>query len=111
MCQEGRRGRSGGREAGGEGAGGWTGGVGDGGRGEGAEVVRTSDHGNAGGMRDDTTGQAHTAHTLNLVPCVYVGRPATLMPGGALQDIAPTLLALMGLQKPPEMTGHSLVRF
>ncbi len=80
-------------------------------RAHGAEVVITSDHGNAERMRDETTGQAHTAHTLNLVPCVYVGRPATLMPGGALQDIAPTLLALMGLRKPPEMTGHSLVRF
>ena len=40
-------------------------------------------------MHDDATGQAHTAHTLNLVPCVYVGRPATLIAGGALQDIAP----------------------
>jgi 2,3-bisphosphoglycerate-independent phosphoglycerate mutase len=45
------------------------------------------------------------------VPLVYVGRPATLTDGGALQDIAPTLLALMGLPKPPEMTGHALVRF
>jgi 2,3-bisphosphoglycerate-independent phosphoglycerate mutase len=61
-------------------------------------------------MRDDATGQAHTAHTLNLVPCVYVGRPATMLAGGALQDIAPTLLAIMGLQKPGEMTGHSLLR-
>ena len=62
-------------------------------------------------MQDNATGQAHTAHTLNRVPLVYVGRPATLIDGGALQDIAPTLLALMGLPKPPEMTGHSLVRF
>jgi len=77
----------------------------------GGEVVITSDHGNAEQLHDDATGQPHTAHTLNLVPCVYVGRPATLMAGGALQDIAPTLLALMGLPKPPEMTGHSLVRF
>jgi 2,3-bisphosphoglycerate-independent phosphoglycerate mutase len=80
-------------------------------RAHGAEVVITADHGNAERMHDDTTGQAHTAHTLNLVPCVYVGRPATLVPGGALQDIAPTLLAIMGLPKPAEMTGHSLVRF
>jgi 2,3-bisphosphoglycerate-independent phosphoglycerate mutase len=75
-----------------------------------AEVLITSDHGNAERMRDDATGQAHTAHTLNLVPCVYVGRPATMLAGGALQDIAPTLLAIMGLQKPGEMTGHSLLR-
>ena len=80
-------------------------------RAAGGEVLITADHGNAERMHDDATGQAHTAHTLNVVPCVYVGRPATLAPGGALQDIAPTLLALMGLPKPPQMTGHSLVRF
>jgi 2,3-bisphosphoglycerate-independent phosphoglycerate mutase len=62
-------------------------------------------------MHDDATGQAHTAHTLNLVPCVYVGRPATMPDGGALQDLAPTLLSSMGLPKPPEMSGHSLVHF
>jgi 2,3-bisphosphoglycerate-independent phosphoglycerate mutase len=62
-------------------------------------------------MHDATTGQPHTAHTRNRVPCVYVGRPATMIDGGALQDIAPTLLALMGLPKPAEMTGHALVRF
>jgi 2,3-bisphosphoglycerate-independent phosphoglycerate mutase len=75
----------------------------------GGEVVITADHGNAEKMHDDATGQAHTAHTLNLVPFVYVGRPAHLAAGGALQDVAPTLLALMGLPKPPEMTGRSLV--
>jgi 2,3-bisphosphoglycerate-independent phosphoglycerate mutase len=75
------------------------------------EVVITADHGNAERMHDDATCQAHTAHTLNVVPFVYVGRPATVSDGGALQDVAPTLLAVMGLPKPPEMTGHSLVRF
>jgi 2,3-bisphosphoglycerate-independent phosphoglycerate mutase len=80
-------------------------------RAAGGEVVITADHGNAERMHDDATGQAHTAHTLNLVPFVYVGRPARLEAGGALQDVAPTLLALMGLPKPPEMSGHSLVRF
>ncbi len=75
----------------------------------GGEVLITADHGNAERMHDDATGQAHTAHTLNRVPFVYVGRPATLRDGGALQDIAPTLLALMGLPQPPEMTGRSLV--
>ena len=75
------------------------------------DVVITADHGNAERMHDDATHQPHTAHTLNLVPFVYVGRPATVTDGGALQDVAPTLLAVMGLPKPPEMTGHSLVRF
>jgi 2,3-bisphosphoglycerate-independent phosphoglycerate mutase len=80
-------------------------------RAAGGEVLITADHGNAERMHDDATGQAHTAHTLNLVPLVYVGRRASLDSGGALQDIAPTLLALMGLPKPPEMSGHSLVHF
>jgi len=78
-------------------------------RAAGGEVIITADHGNAEMMHDPSTGQAHTAHTLNLVPFVYVGRPATLAPHGALQDVAPTLLALMGLRQPHEMTGHSLV--
>ncbi|HSV19603.1 MAG TPA: 2,3-bisphosphoglycerate-independent phosphoglycerate mutase [Casimicrobiaceae bacterium] len=78
-------------------------------RAAGGEVIITADHGNAEMMHDATTGQAHTAHTLNLVPFVYVGRPATLAPRGALQDVAPTMLALMGLPQPPDMTGHSLV--
>lgn len=77
----------------------------------GGEILITADHGNAERMHDDTTGQAHTAHTLNRVPFVYVGRPAVLREGGALQDIAPTLLALMGLPQPGEMTGRSLVTF
>ena len=75
------------------------------------DVVITADHGNAERMHDETTGQAHTAHTRNLVPFVYVGRPASVADGGALQDVAPTLLAIMGLPKPPQMTGHSLLRF
>jgi 2,3-bisphosphoglycerate-independent phosphoglycerate mutase len=76
----------------------------------GGEVLITADHGNAEMMHDPATGQAHTAHTLNRVPFVYVGRPATIAGGGALQDIAPTLLALMGLPQPAEMTGRALVR-
>ena len=80
-------------------------------RAAGGEALITADHGNAEMMHDPTTGQPHTAHTLNLVPCVYVGRPATMANGGALQDIAPTLLAMLGLPKPAEMTGHSLIRF
>ena len=73
------------------------------------EVLITADHGNAEMMHDPATGQMHTAHTLNHVPCLYVGRAATMTAGGALSDIAPTLLAMMGLPKPPEMTGQSLV--
>jgi 2,3-bisphosphoglycerate-independent phosphoglycerate mutase len=80
-------------------------------RAAGGEVIITADHGNVEMMYDPATGQAHTAHTLCVVPLVYVGRPAAIVAGGALSDIAPTLLALMGLPKPPEMTGHSLVRF
>ena len=77
----------------------------------GGEVLITADHGNAEQMYDAATGQPHTAHTLNRVPCVYAGRPATIAKDGALQDIAPTLLAMMGLPPPAEMTGHSLLSF
>ena len=62
-------------------------------------------------MADPHTHQAHTAHTLNVVPLLYVGRPAKVSPGGALKDVAPTLLTMMGLPQPPEMTGTSLVSF
>jgi 2,3-bisphosphoglycerate-independent phosphoglycerate mutase len=77
----------------------------------GGEVLVTADHGNAEMMHDPATGQAHTAHTLNLVPCLYVGRPATMRERGALQDIAPSLLAIMGLRQPAAMTGRSLIDF
>ena len=80
-------------------------------RSAGGEVLITADHGNAEQMYDAMTGQPHTAHTLNRVPCVYAGRTATMAPGGALQDIAPTLLAMMGIAAPAEMTGHSLLTF
>jgi 2,3-bisphosphoglycerate-independent phosphoglycerate mutase len=60
-------------------------------------------------MADPQTQQAHTAHTRNVVPLLYVGRPAALAPTGALSDIAPTLLAMMGLPQPAEMTGKSLI--
>ena len=75
----------------------------------GGELLVTADHGNVEMMHDPATGQPHTAHTLNLVPCLYVGRPAAIRERGALQDIAPTLLAMMGLPAPAEMTGRSLV--
>ncbi|HZM45748.1 MAG TPA: 2,3-bisphosphoglycerate-independent phosphoglycerate mutase [Burkholderiales bacterium] len=75
----------------------------------GGEVLITADHGNAETMLDSTTGQPHTAHTLNVVPLLYVGRPARVAGGGALRDVAPTLLAMMGLAQPPEMTGRALL--
>jgi 2,3-bisphosphoglycerate-independent phosphoglycerate mutase len=77
----------------------------------GAEVIITADHGNAEMMYDPTAHQAHTQHTTNLVPLIYVGRPAALSNVGALSDIAPTLLQLMGIAQPKEMTGKSLVHF
>ncbi len=78
----------------------------------GGEVLVTADHGNAELMRDAATGQPHTAHTLNLVPLIFIGRRhAELAETGALEDISPTLLKMMGLPQPPEMTGEALVRF
>ena len=76
----------------------------------GGEMLITADHGNAEQMVDEEAGQPHTAHTNNLVPLIYVGnRPATLAEGGALCDIAPSLLAIMGLPQPAEMTGRPLI--
>ncbi|PLY12413.1 MAG: 2,3-bisphosphoglycerate-independent phosphoglycerate mutase [Sedimenticola sp.] len=78
----------------------------------GGELLITADHGNAEQMRDLKTAQAHTAHTQNPVPLVYVGgRGAQLQDNGSLCDIAPTLLEIMGLAIPPEMKGHSLIKF
>jgi 2,3-bisphosphoglycerate-independent phosphoglycerate mutase len=75
----------------------------------GGEMLITADHGNAEQMFDNETAQAHTAHTVNLVPFVYVGRKAKIAATGALEDVAPTILYLLGLTIPPEMTGHALV--
>ena len=77
----------------------------------GGEVLITADHGNAELLRDPQSGQPHTAHTLNVVPLLYIGRKAKIAERGALQDIAPTLLYMMGLEQPPEMTGKPLIRF
>ncbi|HEV8078351.1 MAG TPA: 2,3-bisphosphoglycerate-independent phosphoglycerate mutase, partial [Marinobacter sp.] len=75
----------------------------------GGEGLITADHGNCEQMQDPVSGQAHTAHTTGPVPLVYTGpKQITLNDGGALSDIAPTLLALMGLDQPTEMTGRSL---
>jgi 2,3-bisphosphoglycerate-independent phosphoglycerate mutase len=76
----------------------------------GGQCLITSDHGNVERMSDAKSGQAHTAHTSEPVPLIYVGpRKVQLRSEGILSDIAPTLLDLMGLDKPDEMTGHSLV--
>ena len=76
----------------------------------GGEALITADHGNVEQMADESTGQAHTAHTCEPVPFIYVGkRPATIRSGGVLADVAPTLLTLMGLPVPAEMTGTSIV--
>lgn len=75
----------------------------------GGEMIITADHGNAERMADETTGQSHTAHTSHPVPFIYVGRPARIVHQGALSDIAPTMLYLMGLTPPPEMDGTPLV--
>ena len=77
----------------------------------GGEVIITADHGNAEMMKDNINNQPHTQHTTNLVPMLYVGRPASTAKTGALSDLAPTLLKLMGVPQPPEMTGHALVEF
>ncbi|PHS72740.1 MAG: phosphoglycerate mutase (2,3-diphosphoglycerate-independent) [Cycloclasticus sp.] len=75
----------------------------------GGEVFITADHGNAEQMTDPSTGQTHTAHTTNPVPFVYVGRSAVLDSRGGLEDVAPTLLAAMGLSPSAEMSGHNLL--
>jgi 2,3-bisphosphoglycerate-independent phosphoglycerate mutase len=76
----------------------------------GGEAIITADHGNAEMMFDECTGQAHTAHTHELVPFIYVGREAKInKERGVLSDIAPTMLYLLGLEQPKEMTGESLI--
>jgi len=75
----------------------------------GGECLITADHGNAEQMLDETTEQAHTAHTSEPVPFIYVGRSASAVKQGKLSDIAPTMLTLMGMKIPPEMTGQPLM--
>lgn len=77
----------------------------------GGEMLITADHGNAEKMQDVENHQPHTAHTNNPVPLIYVGREAELEDNGALCDIAPSLLKMMGLEKPAEMKGHALIHF
>jgi 2,3-bisphosphoglycerate-independent phosphoglycerate mutase len=77
----------------------------------GGVMLVTADHGNAEQMIDPVTGGPFTAHTTNPVPFIYIGEQAnqfTLRPGGALQDISPTVLGVLGVPQPAEMTGKDL---
>jgi 2,3-bisphosphoglycerate-independent phosphoglycerate mutase len=77
---------------------------------QGGAALVTADHGNCETMVDPRTGGPHTAHTTNPVPVVMVGGPEGAgLRSGRLADLAPTLLELMGLEQPPEMTGQSLI--
>jgi 2,3-bisphosphoglycerate-independent phosphoglycerate mutase len=77
----------------------------------GGALVITADHGNAETMRDPKTGEPHTAHTLNPVPFIVANAPGAVdrVEHGRLADVAPTLLDILGLEKPPGMTGRSLL--
>ncbi|THH35265.1 2,3-bisphosphoglycerate-independent phosphoglycerate mutase [Aliishimia ponticola] len=77
----------------------------------GGTMIVTADHGNCETMIDPETGGPHTAHTLNPVPVILVNGPkGAALRDGRLADLAPTLLALMGLPQPDEMTGESLLK-
>ena len=79
----------------------------------GAAMLVTADHGNCEVMWDPTTNSPHTAHTTNPVPCILVNHmkdaPAQDLQNGSLVDLAPTLLALLGIDQTDEMTGRSLI--
>ena len=75
----------------------------------GGSWIITADHGNAETMIDPVTKGPHTYHTTNPVPFIYVNEEKTpLRPNGALQDISPTILGILGIEQPKEMTGHDL---
>ncbi len=78
---------------------------------QGGALLVTADHGNCELMKNPETGGPHTAHTTNPVPAMLVGGRGAAIGDGRLADIAPTLLALMGIAQPPEMTGQSLLRY
>ncbi len=73
-------------------------------------LLITADHGNAETMKDSETGERHTAHTMNRVPILLAGSANRALADGRLADIAPTVLAMMGLTQPAAMTGRSLLR-
>lgn len=72
-------------------------------------LLITADHGNSEQMIDYKTGEPHTAHTTNPVPLILVGKDDVKLKSGKLADLAPTMLDLMNLSKPEEMTGESLL--
>lgn len=74
-------------------------------------MIITADHGNAESMIDPSTGEPQTAHTTDQVPFILVkdDMVSVQLKKGALQDVAPTMLRLLGLEKPVEMTGESLI--
>jgi 2,3-bisphosphoglycerate-independent phosphoglycerate mutase len=76
----------------------------------GGALLVTADHGNCELMRDPETGGPHTSHTTNPVPVLLAGGGEVSLAEGRLADVAPTLLALMDLPQPAEMTGASLLR-
>jgi 2,3-bisphosphoglycerate-independent phosphoglycerate mutase len=76
---------------------------------EGMQVIITADHGNIEMLSDDSTGQPHTAHTTDPVPLIVVDKKVKLRDGGILADVAPTVLDLMGITIPEEMTGKSMI--
>ena len=80
-------------------------------RAKGGALLITADHGNAEMMIDPATGGPHTAHTTNPVPFIVVaenGKKFSLKPGGSLRDISPTVLGMLGIPQPKEMTGSDL---
>ena len=77
---------------------------------QGGALLVTADHGNCELMRDPVTGGPHTAHTTNPVPVLLSGGGGVSLTNGRLADLAPTMLALMELPQPQEMTGTSLLR-
>jgi len=83
-------------------------------RAKGGAILITADHGNAEMMIDPATGGPHTAHTTNPVPFIVVAEHAkqyTLKPNGSLRDISPTMLGMLGVDEPKEMTGTDLRAF
>ena len=79
-------------------------------RAAGGDMLITADHGNCEQMQDYDSGQVHTQHTTEHVPLIYVGeKKVQVRSGGKLSDVAPTILALMDIEAPTEMTGESLL--